>query len=152
MVNTTFQLAPWADALFAMDCAWWQKYHKEVTETFQGKCYTVNNIGKQFSNLNTMKRPFTAHGNSGAGAVHMAARFGAAKIILLGYDCQHTNGKRHWHGDHPSGLGNACVVSRWPKQFVLLRDSLKNVTVINCTRKTALFAFPVGRLEEELCL
>lgn len=150
--NTTYQIAPWADALFAMDAAWWMGHYADVRQRFAGDLYTVNNIGKQFAQLNTMPRPFTAYGNSGAGAIRMAATFGASRIILLGYDCSHgKDGKRHWHGNHPAGLGNADSFRKWPGQFQKLKDSLQNVKVVNCSRKTALFVFPCGTLEEELC-
>ena len=69
---------------------------------------------------------------------------------LSGYDCQHTGGKAHWHGNHPKGLGNAGSVDKWPNQFRMLAARLPNIKIINCTRETALNVFPRGTLEEVL--
>ena len=90
-------------------------------------------------------------GNSGAGAIALAAKAGASRVILLGYDCEKSGGKVHWHGDHPAGLGNAGSMPKWPEQFKRLAASLSGVEVINCSRATALTAFPRGKLESVLC-
>ena len=44
----------------------------------------------------------------------------AKNIILLGYDGQKTNGKAHWHADHPRGMGNAGPVDKWVKQLSIV--------------------------------
>lgn len=89
--------------------------------------------------------------NSGAGAINLAAHLGAKSIVLLGYDCQHTGGKTHWHGNHPKGLGNAGKVNDWPAQFATLATKLCAVNIINCTRDTRLNCWPKKSLEETLC-
>ena len=99
-----------------------------------------------------MPKPFKAFGNSGAGAIAMAAKAGATRVILLGYDCQRTGGKAHWHGDHPPMLGNAGSMPKWPDQFKRLAASIEGVEVINCSRETALRAFVRMPLEDALCL
>lgn len=89
--------------------------------------------------------------NSGAGAIALAAHFGAQRIGLLGYDCQHTGGEKHWHGDHPKSMqGNAGSVGKWPKQFQQLADELRSIEIINLSRATALTCWPRGTLEEFL--
>lgn len=93
-----------------------------------------------------------AFGNSGAGAIALAAKAAASRVILLGYDCQKTGGMVHHHGDHPEGLGNAGSMPKWPAQFANLAAAMKGVEVINCSRETALTAFPRGELESVLCL
>ena len=82
----------------------------------------------------------------------MAVKAGASRVILLGYDCQKTGGQVHWHGDHPEGLGNAGSMPKWAKQFEALAASVNGVEVINCSRDTALRAFPRMSLEDALCL
>lgn len=89
--------------------------------------------------------------NSGAGAIVLAVTFGAKRIILLGYDCQHTGGKTHWHGNHPRGLGNAGKVKEWPAQFEEIKKKFSVVDIVNCTRETALSCFRRADLEAELC-
>ncbi|MBB1060421.1 hypothetical protein [Marilutibacter spongiae] len=83
----------------------------------------------------------------------LAKLFGAGRILLLGYDCQHTGGRTHWHGDHPPGTaGNAApkTVRKWPGQFRQVRQHMGRIPVINATRETALDVFPRAELEQVL--
>jgi hypothetical protein len=69
---------------------------------------------------------------------------------MLGFDCQHTNGQAHWHGNHPQGLANARQIERWPKLFQQLRDDHPDVDIVNASRQTALTCFPLEKLENAL--
>jgi hypothetical protein len=91
--------------------------------------------------------------NSGYQAIGLAYQFGAARILLTGFDMQHTAGRSHWHGDHPAGMGNAQNIHRWVRHFAALADDLRavGVEVVNCTRETALECWPRSTLEAELC-
>lgn len=90
--------------------------------------------------------------NSGHQAIQLAYQKGAARIILLGYDMQHTNGRTHWHGDHPKGLTNAEGIAGWVKHFGPLAKALEleGVEVVNCSPETALTCFKRGRLDDYL--
>jgi hypothetical protein len=145
VINTTYQMAPWADVLFCMDHAWWKIHIKDVANTFQGAKYTLYNIKPYFEGLEAIPHPFTSYGNSGAGAINLADHFGAKRVVLLGYDCHH-NGKAHWHGDHPQGLGNANSFHKWPRHFRKLAENISS-EVINCTRETSLDVFRKEILE-----
>jgi hypothetical protein len=79
-----------------------------------------------------------------------AAHWRVKRIVLLGYDCQHTGGQAHWHGDHPPGLGNAKGVSEWPSHFRAVAHLLRGIEVINASRATALSMFRRSTLEEAL--
>ena len=138
-------MAPWADALYAMDRAWWDRYMAEVLTEFQGE--RVSQLDKLRHAIH-VKMP--AYGNSGAAAIALAAKWGARRVIMLGYDCAKSGGQVHWHGDHPAGLGNAGSMPKWPKQFQKLADDLRSVEIINCSRQTALGMFPRRPLEEVL--
>ena len=61
--------------------------------------------------------------NSGAALLGQAAQWRLKRVVLLRYDCQHTGGQAHWHGDHPAGLGNAGSVGQWLQQFEALRPA-----------------------------
>lgn len=81
----------------------------------------------------------------------LAAHWGAKRIILLGYDCKYADdGKRHWHGDHPKGLGNAVSMPKWMGQFKEIADHLRGVMIVNASRDTALRFWPRQSLGEAL--
>jgi len=128
-----------------MDRVWWNHYGKEAASFAGLKFTTVTGIAgtKRINGMNSQ--------NSGAGAIVLAVTFGANRVILLGYDCQRTNGKAHWHGDHPASLGNAGSVDKWPKQFADIANRFIKIDIVNCTRQTALQCFNRSELEAELC-
>lgn len=129
-----------------MDRSWWEVYWREVARVFKGRkvCHFRNEFGAD-------RVRFPHGGNSGAGAISLAAHLGARRIVLLGYDCQHApDGRRHWHGDHPKQLRNAGAVERWPEQFRAVRDRLSGVEIINASRASALDMFPRADLEDVL--
>ena len=88
--------------------------------------------------------------NSGAGAINLAITLGAKRVILLGYDCQKTGGKAHWHGNHEKGLGNAGTIRDWPAQFAKLAKVYPDTDIINASRDTALTCFRRADLDEVL--
>lgn len=136
-----------------MDVQWWNHHIAEVREKFLGMRYSSSNLVKKHGVEFVGKQgcEWTPHGNSGAGCVALAAAWGASKIIMLGYDCQRTNGMAHWHGDHPKGLGNAGAIPRWAGQFEGLRRKWADKSdIVNCSRHTALTCFRRGELSEEL--
>jgi len=125
-------------------------YAAEVNEAFPGERAGRGGHCRKFNitNLDKMKH----YNNSGAAAISLAMYRGAKRVVMLGYDCQHTGGKAHWHGNHPRGLGNAGSYRRWAESFVnLARDAARDgVEVINCSRETALTCFPRADLEATL--
>lgn len=128
-----------------MDRVWWGAYREEVSLNFPGRCCTpVRNI------TGTERVDSFGTQNSGAGAIALAISYGAQRVILLGYDCQRTDGRAHWHVDHPAGLGNAGSVDKWPNQFRLLASRFPKIEIVNCTRDTALDCFPRRLLEDFL--
>lgn len=137
-----------------MDQAWWLNYLDEVKASFAGmRC----SHGHRPDVKRVRTDYFRNQGqNSGAGAIALAAHFGARTVYLLGYDCQRTGGKTHWHGDHPKGadakrrLGNAGSIDKWPAQFRDLLRFVPGVQIINCSRATALTVFARASLEDVL--
>lgn len=136
-----------------MDVQWWDKYIGEAREKFAGLKCSSSNMAKRhkITFIGKMNCDWSPLGNSGAGCAALAAAWGCSKIILLGYDCQKTNGLVHWHGNHPRGLGNAGSMNLWPSQFQRLAQKWGNqADIVNCSRETALTMFRRGELEKEL--
>jgi hypothetical protein len=154
VTNTTYQLAPWADALFAFDGSWWRQYRLQVDQVFKGDRLTCSSAGRVMGAAESLlyQTWFAPFQNSGASAISLAVVAGAERIILLGYDCQKTGGQSHWHGDHPSALSNALSIKHWPRAFrnVSRYAKERGTPVINCTRETALDCFPRQALESVL--
>lgn len=127
-----------------MDRAFWDYYSKDIDKSFHGiKASNLPRNGvKDF--------PIHHYDNSGAGAIALARYLGAKKIILLGYDCQITNGLKHWHGDHPKGLYNAGTMPKWFAHFENVAKDFKELEIINCSRQTALTMFKRENLEDTL--
>jgi hypothetical protein len=153
VTNTTFKLCPWAEVLFGYDSAWWKKYRGEVDDVFSGERLTLSPNGKMLGAQSLHAQAwFSSFWNSGACAISLAVVGGASRIVLLGYDCQKTDGRSHWHGDHPEGLGNAKSLPKWSKHFAgVARYAEKHgAKVLNCTRQTALTCFEKTDLEAAL--
>lgn len=126
---------------------WWKAHIEEVRGVFKGELFSP-----QSRCFEARQTKISRYANSGAAAIELAADMGAKRILLIGYDCQFKDGKRHWHGDHPrgAGSGNAGTISKWPAMFNKLARSIKGVEIINCTRETALTCFPRASLESAL--
>ena len=153
-------LAPWADVLFASDAKWWRNYEARA-RAFPGLKLTGSNDLRwpevkrlQFS----PRAPFDERpthvvmgGNSGYQAVHIAAHFGAARILLFGFDMREVNKRRHYFGNHPAPCNSKGRFHQWIRNMQQLAMHLRKrgVTVVNCTPGSALTGLPVSTLEVE---
>lgn len=151
VTNTTFKLCPWATVLVAHDEKWWKTYFEEL-KSFPGHKVTGALGGRRYGAQSLALLKFRTFRNSGAAAISLAALARAQRVVMLGYDCQHTGGKTHWHGDHPAGLGNAGSVPKWPAMFQQVKHYAKQrgCEVVNASRATALTCFPRVELEDVL--
>lgn len=147
-VNNSYLLAPFADVLYAGDRAWWKQYGRDAKAAIS-ECWTASiDAAERFGLHHFEARDFE---NSGFQAIELAVlKKAATRVVLLGYDMQHTDGKRHWHQDHPAGMGNADAVEQWPQRFADLPYRFTHVDFINCTRQTALTCFRRLPLEKAL--
>lgn len=158
-INNTWELAPWADVLYAADATWWT-VHAQTALKFAGIKVTAHESVpyRQVMELrNTGKEGFDPDpsavrtgGNGGYTGVHIAAHGGAARILLCGFDMRGT----HWHGPHPKPLRStgAHTFRKWIRRFETLAPELKarGIEVLNCTPGSALKCFPFMDLEEAL--
>lgn len=155
VTNTTFRLAPWADVVFGMDMAWWKQYGKEVAEACSGRKFSTSHAARAFGAESLWQCswfPQLGASNSGCAVVALAIVSGASRIVLLGYDCQRTGGRAHWHADHPKPMGNAASLKRWPRHFEhLAKDAQRaGCQVLNASRETAIKCFERVDLEAAL--
>jgi hypothetical protein len=160
-VNDGYRLAAWADALYGCDAEWWGwhrgvptfaglKYALEPQPTVWPDVQVLRNTGP--TGLETDPTALRTGRNSGYQALNLAVHLGAARVLLLGFDLSpDRNGREHWFGRHPA--------ERAPSPYADMRacfDTLveplaaAGVTVWNCSRRTALAAFPCVALEDAL--
>lgn len=163
-INNAYTLAPWADALYGTDARWWH-WHLGVP-SFTGPKWSLEhsawtphrarypevqrlrNTGS--SGLEHDPRALRNGRNSGYAAINLAVHYGATRILLLGYDMGTSKGRSHFFGDHPNKQPSPYAAFR--NQFQTIVKPLKKigVEVINCSRRTALVAFPTGDLRETI--
>jgi hypothetical protein len=133
-----------------MDAAWWKQYGKEVAEKCQGRRMSSSHAARAYGAESLWQTPwFPQSFNSGAAIVQLAIAACAGKVVLLGFDCQASGGKMHWHGAHPKPLGNGASLKKWPRHFEnLAKDAKrKECLVVNASRETALTCFERVPLE-----
>lgn len=148
--NDTFKRAPWADILLATDHGWWQQHmHEMVPGPARWTCSYA--AIKEFHELELFRTNLATR-NTGAKAIELAIHLGAARVILLGYDCSLEKGV-HWHGKHTRTTNpDVKVVGEWFDHFETMARFAKDrgVEVVNCSRHTALECFEKARLGDVL--
>jgi hypothetical protein len=145
VTNSTWRAAPWAQVLVAHDAAWIKLYLADLqAAAFGGRILTCAAMRAPGVESLRIRWPlFKPFGNSGAAAVSLAVFCGARRVVMLGFDCQHTGGATHWHGSHPAPLGDAQSVHKWPLKFAQVADYARRrgADVVNATPTTALTCF-----------
>jgi hypothetical protein len=156
-INNTFQLAPWADMLYAADVKWWTFTD---WKSFAGLKVTCDvTVFKDLLHLrHTGDKGFDPDPgcvrtgrNSGYQAIHIAAHAGCKRILLCGFDMR----GGHWHGPHKRPLrDDGNVYARWIPHFATLKPELdrRGIEVINCTPGSALKCFSMMALDEACAL
>lgn len=167
-INNSWEICPWADALYACDHQWWEA--KNGCPEFRGALrvcvdYRVKNhpewgikllacekTGDRF----ILNQPGTVGwgGNSGFNCLNFAAQLHPAKIILVGFDMRKDLGS-HWHNPHTGiGLSNpsAFSIDRWRRVTDAVAKQLAgiDITVINCSPISALKNYPKMAFEDAI--
>lgn len=139
-VSDAYKLAPWADALVSCDGAWWRA-HPDALQ-FAGLKF---GLMPDYSSVKGVEKFEAPSGiNSGLLGVLVAAKMGAKKILLCGFDMHGT----HYFGPHPAPLKNTKPerFEAFKRQFVHYRP--RGVEIVNCTPGSGLKTFPMGNLED----
>lgn len=145
-INSSWRAVPDCQYLYAADAGWWHRYDHEIPRG--PECWTSSISAAQGYNLQYFPHPDNGPFNSGLRAIQLAINLGAARVLLLGYDCCVDEGT-HWHGDHPSGLKNPDLNSteRWQAQYQRFAATVSGTEILNCSRRTALACFPLSTIE-----
>lgn len=149
--NQSIDCAPWADVIYGSDAKWWLHYLPAV-RTLPGRKLSLE-IGRQINGIEYLRpssqvfddRPgyLSTGANSGYAAICLAAKLGAARVLLYGYDMGPRNGRMRRH-DYPANLASRPRFADWIPRFLRLAPELnrRGVEVVNCTPGSALTCFP----------
>ena len=155
-INTTFRLAPWADILYGADAAWW--HQTPDARSFAGLRVSMEPVDGVLQVGRVGRVGFGDHPdglytlcNSGAQALQIAVKAGAARILLLGMDM--TGG--HWHGPHAAPLRDThedmypvwCDLLTQYAQALCARGGPE---IVNCSPVSRLMCWPRMSLEDAL--
>ena len=165
VINNSYQLAPWADLLYAADGKWWE-YHvaargfsglKVTPDAAAARRYGLNRVSLVPETAEECARIFLGGdgsighgGNGGFQTVNLVTAFGARRQIWIGLDfCG-----EHWHGKHPDALKNPRpqTLEKWRKRLDGQADELKRlgVEVLNVSSTSALTNYRKCSLPEAL--
>lgn len=164
-INNAYLLAPWADILYAADSKWfkWQyRDHAQAIDAFPGPKYSLQPDSARWPGVQVLKNTgerglelkptgLRAGRNSGYQAINLSIHLGAARIVLMGYDMSiGEKGRAHWHDEHPDRLRSPYSAFRQNFETIVAPLKELGIEVINCSRRSALKAFPMRPLEEAL--
>lgn len=161
VVNNSWQLAPWADAIYAHDFSWW-KNNAGLPDfsgiKFCGNTHYGYRDGWNLMRIQTEPRSskilyeppgrFGFGSNSGFWALNLAVQLKASRIILVGFDM---HGK-HWHPDHAYRNPKETSFPQWIKSFENSAPELlaRGIDVINTSQKSALTCFRRETFQESI--
>jgi hypothetical protein len=175
--NDMYLVVPFADVLYFADSRWWEWHRKGIAkrwsfaqftadeqrralQEFKGQKCSIFATGHSVQDpdvfilqlsesrrgLSENPRELVTGGNSGYQAVNLAVLAGARRVLLVGYDMGFSGGATHSHNGHPVKPIES-VYARYAQNF----SSIKSDKIINCSRVSAVTAFPRARLEDALC-
>lgn len=152
-VNRTWMLCPWADVLYSGDPRFWRDYD---TSKFRGlkvvgcRQNGEDSVPEKLGETEDVKAWLPTGDvwlhTSGTQAVIYAARWGASRVLLTGFDMA----GGHWHEDH-----NQHLDVDWPKHIAGLAGVAAGLgamgcEVLNCSRSPAVNFCPASDLGEAL--
>lgn len=169
VINTSYQIAPWANLVYACDARWWDMYERDVRTVCRhpAQLWTQDRKAAEKYGLRRVRcrlggglcrEPGVVHAgdNSGYQLLGLLYHAGVRRVVLLGYDMKYgPNDKSHWHGDHPPKLRSFPMWEKQTRNFnELARDLSKpyGMEVVNASRDTAITAFPRVGLSDALAL
>lgn len=127
---------------YAADYDWWAAYRHEVTArtSFTNAPRAVREFGVRPAGMRL------DGSNSGSHALQLAHQLGHRRIVLIGFDFQHTDGRRHFFGSHPAGMRDAAGVAIWLSRLPAVLRRLRGCEILNATPTTAIPAELIPRV------
>ena len=179
-VNNAFEKGPWVDVTFFGDKGWWKHNWKKLMK--HPNVIVTNNDWLYFREVHRVKQmkrnnrsglwwrtqnELCWSKNSGAAAVNLAYLFGAARIVLLGFDMKVGERKdlhkgHNWHNDHArhhdKGPGVEIYKDRFIPAFGRIKADLdtlnangkRQVEILNASPDSAMDHFPIVAMEDTL--
>jgi hypothetical protein len=165
-ISGAIRLAPWANVFYSGARDWWTP---QVLAThlhgFQGirarLCLdrdlpglTADGVALFLNGgdtgLDLRPNALRTYKNSGGAAINLAVHLGATRILLLGYDMRPVGGRHHFYDPKPVPHGSPYLSFRKLMATMVTPLAAAGVTVVNCSRQTALECFPRAALREVL--
>lgn len=150
--NDSYRLG--CEGIYACDLGWWEA--NPEAQRASAEKWTQDRTASERFGLNWI-RSLTKPGfsespkwvhqgkTSGYQLLNLVCLWGAARVILLGYDYRLTD-RVHWFGSHKGNLRDPD--KRLLAEAASLFDTIQplKAEVINCTRGSAIKRFPMGKL------
>ena len=165
-VGEAWRAAPYADALYHADRAWWDAYAGApafpglaITQDANGGAACAERYG--LSVVTSVKAPGISTDpavvnrgwNSGFQALQLAMHLGAARVILLGFDMgKAADGRKSWAQNRPASLVRHSPYELFVRAFTDAAPQVAaaGVEVLNASRVSALQCFPRVALQDAL--
>lgn len=158
--------SPWADVYFAGDRRYWIEYLAKmmragVPRDRLATCCNVTAKMERITYHRAANRPglglteLHTGGNSGWMGLNLAYLLGARRIYLLGFDMMlGPRDEKHFDGAHTGQCDVPLNFVEWRHRFAKAAPDLEKagVTVVNCSRRTALDCFPRSTIDAELAI
>lgn len=166
-IKKSVELAPFADVVYGCDGPWWRSVQgmpkfRGLKLAYEGTvCGSEWGIRKvEIKNPASDEMLFEkigvigSGGNSGFQALNLALQFGAARVLLVGFDMRGDSGA-HWYGRNNWMQANNPtdgVYGRWVRAMTAAAPKVKDrgVSVVNASPISALECFPKMSIESAL--
>lgn len=164
-IKKNIEIAPFADVVYGCDYPWWRsvrglpdfkglKLSYDPRDLAEAGVHKIEIELKQDRILTGRTGHIGSGGNSGFQALNLAVQFGAARILLVGFDCQTRSGV-HWYGRNGWNMANnpsETQFGRWIAAFKRAADDFgpMGVEVVNASQVSAIRAFPRRSVKDTL--
>ena len=173
-INSAWELGPWVKVTYFGDRMWWDWNHARLVDYPGLLVCSLPPTTLSHPRIRSVRRDnrlglwwrtrekINWNRNSGASGINLALHFGAARVVLLGFDMGTKegapNGGHNWHGSHQRQPKANVYASRYRAGFDAIRKDMEDMAretrrrfeVVNATPGSALDTFPMVRLEDTL--